>query len=189
MQITQYKSRLQQLISQRNGYLVLAAALAIISLILALSVCRLIGRERIVIAPPVVNQEFWVDAKAVSPEYLSQMTLFFVQLRLNLTPSNVTYQRETLLRYIDPSHYGDLKNELVAEGDRLEKTHTSLVFYPVSVSVDTPHLTADVQGDLNATVGNEPMPTQRVAYQLRYRYVQGRLWLQSFREIEEKNHV
>ena len=29
MEITQYKSRLQNLIAQRNGYLVLAAALAV----------------------------------------------------------------------------------------------------------------------------------------------------------------
>ena len=60
--------------------------LAGVCLLLAISVCRLIGRERIVITPPVVNQAFWVEAQAVSPEYLSQMASFLAQLRLNLTP-------------------------------------------------------------------------------------------------------
>ena len=87
MQLTHYKSRLQQILAQRNGYLVLAALLAGVCLLLTISVCRLIGRERIVITPPVVNQAFWVEAKAVSPEYLSQMASFLAQLRLNLTPA------------------------------------------------------------------------------------------------------
>ncbi len=55
MEIAHYKSRLQQLIAQRNGYLVLAAALAVISLILVICVCRMVNRERIVIVPPVIQ--------------------------------------------------------------------------------------------------------------------------------------
>lgn len=184
MQLTHYKSRLQQVLAQRNGYLVLAALLALISLLLTISVCRMIGRERVVITPPVVNQAFWVEANAVSPEYLSQMTSFLTQLRLNLTPSNAEYQRETLLRYTDPAYYGDLKNELVSEADQLEKSHTSLIFYPVEVAVDAPNLVSRITGDLSATVGNDHLAAQRIHYQLKFRYGEGRLWLKSFEEIK-----
>lgn len=185
MQIAHHKSRLQQLIAQRNGYLVLAAGLLILSLLLTISVCRLIGRERIVVVPPVVNQSFWLDSQTVSPEYLSQMTTFFAQLRLNMTPSSAEYQRQTLLRYTDPSYYGDFNNELVAEADHLTQTHTSLVFYPVDLSVDTHRLTAQLSGDLSGTVGNVPLPVKRVTYRLTYCYAQGRLWLQSFQMVNE----
>ncbi len=185
MEITQYKSRLQQLIVQRNGYLILAAVLGIISLILVICVCRMINRERIVIVPPVVNQAFWVNSQTVSPEYLSQISAFLVQLRLNMTPSSAQYQRDMLLRYTDPTYYGELKNELVDEADHLTKTHTSLIFYPVEILVDIPHLTAQITGDFSATVSNLPLPVQRLSYRLSYRYSQGRLWLQSFQEIKD----
>ncbi len=188
MQLTHYKSRLQEILAQRNGYLVLAALLALVSLLLTISVCRLIGRERIVITPPVVNQAFWVEARAVSPEYLSQMASFLAQLRLNLTPGNAVYQQETLLRYTDPAYYGDLKNELVSEAEQLEKTHTSLIFYPVEVTVDTQQLTAQMTGNLSATVGNDHLPAQRIHYQLQFRYSEGRLWLKSFEEMKDPHN-
>ncbi len=188
MEITQYKSRLQNLIAQRNGYLVLAAALAMISLILVICVCRMVNRERIVIVPPVIHQAFWVNSQTVSPEYLSQISSFLVQLRLNMTPSSAEYQREMLLRYTDPAYYGELKNELVEEADHLAKTHTSLIFYPVDISVDVSHLTAQISGDFSATVSNMPLPVQRLSYRLSFRYVQGRLWLQSFQEIIDKTN-
>ncbi len=188
MEITQYKSRLQNLIAQRNGYLVLAAALALISLILVICVCRMINRERIVIVPPVIQQGFWVNSQTVSPEYLSQISSFLVQLRLNMTPSSAEYQREMLLRYTDPAYYGQLKNELVEEADHLAQTHTSLIFYPVDISVDVSHLTAQISGDFSATVSNMPLPVQRLSYRLSFRYAQGRLWLQSFQEITDKTH-
>ena len=188
MQLTHYKSRLQGILAQRNGYLVLAALLALVSVLLAVSVCRLIGRERIVITPPIVNQAYWVEAKAVSPEYLSQMASFLAQLRLNLTPGNAAYQQETLLRYTDPSYYGDLKNELVNEAEQLAKTHTSLIFYPVEVTVDAKQLTAQLTGDLSATVGNDHLPVQRIHYQLQFRYSEGRLWLKSFEEIKDHHN-
>lgn len=184
MQLAHYQSRLQQVLSQRNGYLVLAALLAVMSILLAITVCRMMGRERIVIVPPVVNQAFWIEAHAVSPEYVSQMASFLSQLRFNLTPGNAAYQQETLLRYTDPTYYGDLKNELVREADQLTKTHTSLVFYPIEIRVDATHFTADITGDLNARVGNDPLPTQRLHYHLRFRFSGGRLWLISFNEIK-----
>lgn len=192
MQLTHYKSRLQQILAQRNGYLVLAVILAAISLLLTISVCRMMNRERIVIVPPVVNQSFWVEQSAVSPEYLSQMTTFLAQLRLNLTASNAAYQRDTLLRYTDPIYYGDLKTELVNEADHLEKSHTSMIFYPVEVTVDSQHLTTHIIGDLSASVGNDPLPVQRISYQLIFRYSQGKLWLKSFEEIKNDhadNHI
>ena len=188
MEITQYKSRLQNLIAQRNGYLVLAAALALISLILVICVFRMINRERIVIVPPVIHQAFWVNSQTVSPEYLSQISSFLVQLRLNMTPSSAEYQREMLLRYTDPAYYGALKNELVEEADHLAKSHTSLIFYPVDISIDVSHLTAEISGDFSATVSNMPLPVQRLSYRLSYRYSQGRLWLQSFQEIIDKTN-
>ena len=183
------QSRLQQLIARRNGYLVLSVGLMLLCLLLSIMVLRLIGRERIVITPPVVHRSFWVDNREVSPEYLAEMTAFMAQLRLTITPSNAQYQRETLLRYTDASFYGEFKNELVAEADHLTQSHISLAFYPTNIAVDAPRLAARITGDLVSTVGNAPLPTTHVTYQVRYRYVAGQLRLQSFQEQEDKPHA
>lgn len=182
------KSRLQQLIEQRNGYLVLAAGLLLLCLLLTMLVFHCLGRTRTVIVPPVIQHSFWVGEKTVSPEYLSEMTEFLAQLRLTVTPSSAEYQRDLLLRYLDPRAYGAFKNELIAETDHLTKEHITLAFYPVEVRVDVSHFTAQITGDLHSTVGDSPLPPQRLTYHLIYRYDQGRLLLQSFQE-EEKAHA
>jgi len=71
-----YKSELAKLIEQRNGYMILAAGLIVLSIILGLLAFHLAGRERIVVTPPVLNKSFWVTNGEVSEEYLSEMTLF-----------------------------------------------------------------------------------------------------------------
>src|SRR4051812_33799533 len=113
-----HHSRLQHLIQHRNGYLVLASGSILLNIILAIAFIMLSNNERIVMVPPSINKSFWVTANQVSPEYLSEMSLFFASLRFNITPSNAIMQREQLLRYVHPSLYESLKIELVAEADR-----------------------------------------------------------------------
>ena len=183
---------LQKLIAQRNGYLVLATGLMLLCLLLSMMVLHLIGRERIIITPPLVHQSFWIDHDEVSPQYLSEMTNFFAQLRLTKTPESAAFQRETLLRYTDPSYYGTLNNELVAEEDHITASHISLAFYPVNVTVDVKQLTAWITGDLRSTVGDALLPSVRITYQVTYRYDEGRLLVKSFQEEknrQEKTHV
>jgi len=180
------RSRLQQLIAQRNGYLVLAAGLLLLSILLSLMVLRLIGHERVIITPPVVHRTFWVDHSEVSPEYLAEMTTFFAQLRLTVTPSSAPFQHETLLRYTDSAHYGELKNELVAETHHLLQSHISLAFYPTRVEADAKHLQARIEGDLYSSIGNAPAKPIRITYRVTYRYSEGRLLLQTFEEISSK---
>lgn len=187
MKHTIHASRLQKMMAQRNGYLALAAGLLLLCLLLGCVSFCLVGRERIIITPPVVHRSFWVSHQAVSPEYLSEITEFLAQLRLTVTPSNAAYQREALLRYTHPSYYGVLKNALMAEAEHLIQSHISLAFYPVQISVNAKQLTAQLIGDLQSTIGDTPASTVRVTYQLRYRYINGKLLLTAFQE-ERKSH-
>ena len=182
------RSHFQKIIEQRNGYLVLSTGLLILCLLLSIIIFHLIDRERIIISPPVVHSSFWIDHDEVSPAYLSEMSTFFVQLKLTKTPSNAEFQRETLLRYTDPSFYGEFKNELVAEDEHMINAHINLAFYPVNMEVDTKKLTARVTGDLQSTVGSSALAPVRISYLIGYRYDQGRLLLTSFQE-EKNQHV
>jgi conjugal transfer pilus assembly protein TraE len=178
------KSRLSVLVRQRNGYLVLASGLLLLSFILSLLCFYLSGRERIILVPPTITHSFWVTHTDVSPEYLSEMTTFFAYLRLNVTPENADSQRQLLLRYVDPRYYGALNTLLIAEHDRITSQHVSTVFYPVNVKVNAKTLSVLIIGDLVSTVGTAQIASQRVTYEVRYRSDQGRLLVSQFREVK-----
>ena len=184
MNLATYRSHIEKIVSQRNGYLVLASGALLVCLLQAVIILLLYGREKIIIVPPSIEKSFWVSANNVSPEYLSEMTLFFANLRLNLTTENADIQRETLLRYIDPAYYNRFKSVLVKEGDRLSDQHITMAFYPVNVKVNTNKFQAIIDGDLKSSVGDAPMPTKRISYLVTYRFDTGRLLIKSFDEVK-----
>jgi conjugal transfer pilus assembly protein TraE len=178
------KSRLSVLVRQRNGYLVLASGLLLLSFILTLLCFYLSGRERIILVPPTITRSFWVSHNDVSPEYLSEMTTFFAYSRLNVTPESADSQRQLLLRYVDPRYYGTLNTLLIAERDRITSQHVSTAFYPVNIKVDVKTLSVLIIGDLVSTVGTAQVASQRVAYEVRYLCDQGRLLVSQFQEVK-----
>ncbi len=180
-------SRLQNLIQYRNGYLILASISLVLNMLLVLVLFVFIGHERIVVVPPTVEKSFWVTSAKVSPEYLSEMSLFFANLRLNVTASSATTQRELLLRFIAPKNYNEIKTELLNEAEILKKNHITTAFFPVNVDVDTKKLIARITGDLQSTVGDSHLPSERVTYQISYIYSGGRLFVVAFEEA--KSHA
>jgi conjugal transfer pilus assembly protein TraE len=180
-----YKSELAKLIEQRNGYMILAAGLIVLCLILSLLAFHLAGREKIIVAPPVLNKSFWVTNSEVSEEYLSEMSLFFVYMRLNVTPDNSQYQHEALLRFADSKYHGAFKNQLSRERDYLIEEHLSTAFYPTKVSVNTKRLKVVITGELHTTVTNELLTPQTAVYEVLYSYNHGRLLIKSFIEVNE----
>jgi conjugal transfer pilus assembly protein TraE len=179
------KSSILKLIEHRNGYLILASGLLLLCFLLVCVIGILIGHERTIIVPPTVHQSFWVNNSHVSAEYLSEMSLFFCALRFNITPSNITFQHETLLRYIDPRYYSTLKAVFLTEADHVQKQHINTVFYPVDIKLDTKNLQTLVTGDLWSAVGNANLPMQRLTYQISYSYQQGQLRIIGFEEKKE----
>ncbi len=179
-----HKARLQHLISHRNGYLALASGSLILNVLLAIAIFIVSGHERIVLVPPDITKTFWVSKSHVSQEYLSEMTLFFADLRFNLTANNIAMQHDLLLRYVNPNGYADVKAQLLNEADKLTKEHVSMAFFPVDIKVDATSLTSVVTGDIQGSVGNTLLPLERVKYQLRFIYHDGRLLVKSFDEVK-----
>lgn len=177
-------SLLQYLIQHRNGYLILACGSLLLNLILGSALIAAIGHEKVVLIPPHLEKTFWVRGNSVAPEYLSEMSLFFMQLRFNLTADNVDMQRDILLRYIDPRYYETLKMELINEETHIRKEHITTAFFPVEVKVDAKNLKAMVTGDLVSTVGTNQLPGKRLNYQISYNYGGAKLLVKSFAEVK-----
>lgn len=180
-----HHSRLQHLIQHRNGYLSLACGSLILNILLSIGIFTIAGNERVVVVPPSINKSFWVDANQVSPEYLSEMSLFFASLRFNITPTNAAMQRELLVRYVHPHFYEALKAELISEEEHIKKEHVTTSFYPVNVVVDSKKMISQITGDLQSSVGDAQLPLKRLTYQINFSYNNGRLLVKSFEEVKK----
>lgn len=177
------KTRLNALLEARNGCFILSIGLIILCILSVTLNFYLSNRERIIITPPTLDKNFWVTHQEVSESYLSQMSLFFSYLRLNVTPSNVTTQQELLLRYVDPAYYGEFKNTLLKEAERIVKEHISSSFYPVKLEVNTQELYVHITGDFLSSIGSTQIPIQRITYFIQFSYQNGKLFIRQIQEI------
>jgi len=187
MNIKFYKSQLTRLVEQRNGYMLLAGGLIVLCILLVLLIFNLVGRERTIIAPPVVNKTFWVTNSEVSEEYLTEMSVFFAYMRLNVTPANVQYQHEVLLRFADPSFYGELEGQLELERKYLLNEHLNKAYYPSNLAVDIKNLKVRVIGTIHPSVGTEKFKEQNVVYEIKYGYKHGRLLIKAFGVVNHED--
>lgn len=180
------KSRIQYLVDNRNGYLVLACGSIILNIILSSVIYYVIGFEKIVLVPPTINRSFWVSQKTVSPTYLASMSLFLSELRFNLTPNNASTQRQMFLEYVDSAQYEKLKAKMIEEEGHLKKEHIAMSFYATDVPrVDSENLIAKVPGDLQYIVGDSLQPIQHVVYQISYRLSGGKLMIRGIEEVKD----
>ena len=84
---------------QRNTLLGLTAALLILLIIMGL--CLLFRSEKVIVLPPEVRREFWVEGNRFSPEYLEEMAVYFLHLALDVNQTTLPCNIDVLSRYAD----------------------------------------------------------------------------------------
>ncbi len=178
-----HQSRIQYLIARRNGYLFLAGGSILLNIVLGFGIVNVMGYQKIILVPPVIERPSWVTSYQVSPEYLSGMSLFLTNLLLNVTPNNATMQHQLFLRYVDSLAYDKFKTELIAQADHLKKEHMTMSFQLSDVQIDATQFIARISGDVAYKVGNLTMPTKHLTYSLAFTYHLGQLKVKSFEEV------
>lgn len=173
-----------QILAQRNRLLVACLLSFLLSLLLGLSNFYLIGRERIVLVPPVINRAFWVSLDHVSEAYLQEMSQYFAGLLLTLTPSTLSASREQLLQNVAPQYYAQVKSQLIEQQKELERRGLSTSFYPTRFKIEASKYLVELQGELKIFVGSALLEAKTKTYQLQFTQQQGRLFIQSFTEVE-----
>ncbi|MBI3440933.1 MAG: hypothetical protein HY052_03875 [Proteobacteria bacterium] len=86
-------------------------------LLMAAANLSLIGDTRIVLTPPDINKTFWVEKGNASPEYIEQMSLFFLSLMMDVTPGNVEYKYNIIKSYLDSEVYGAIETDLAVNAE------------------------------------------------------------------------
>lgn len=171
------------LLSQRNRLLMASGILGILCVLLGASNFYLIGKERIIIAPPTIQREFWISTDSVSDHYLEQMSQFFAGLLLNVSPSTFAVNAEHLLSHVVPERFAALKAQLVAQQMELERRGMSTSFHISRFKIDCKKLLVELKGELKILVANTQVTSSTKNYLLKFVQQQGRLWVQSFEEV------
>ncbi len=179
------KINVYKLLRQRNALIILAVGMCLSNMLLAAAV--FLANERVVLVPPHITKSFWCDSKAVSREYLEEMSLFFARQLLDVSPASAEYQRRIVLGYVSPEYHNQLKKRLIIEGERYQKQNVSTSFKPIKVKVSPEKLVAEVVGDLISFVGQARVKESRESYRLNYRYRDGRLLITNFELLETRD--
>lgn len=173
----------KRILTERNRLLIAFSVAGGLNILLGLSLFYLVGKERIVVVPPIVSRDFWVSTDAVSDSYLEQMADFFAGLLLNVTPSSFATRFEHLLQHVEPGAYHTFKSQLVEQQLEIERRALSSSFYPSSFKIDKKRLLVELKGELKLMVGNAPLQSQSKVYELHFVQRQGRLYIQHFKEV------
>lgn len=138
--------------------------------------------ERIVIVPPEVNGEFWVEERKVSKRYFLEWGHYLATLLLNMTPESAAYQGEVLLRHVAPAHRAEFSRRLAVAGERMRKERLSTFFNVTEVRVEPERSRVAFIGTLASYVEGRRISEHAAAYMAAFRVHRGRLQLLEFIE-------
>ena len=148
-----FQENILELRVQRNGLILLAGALLLNNLILSGAVFY--KRERMVLVPPRIHKQLWVQGDKVSKEYLTEMGAYLSKLFLDLSPSTIAYNHGILLTYATPEAYGSLKKQFLKEGEEYTKLQLSTHFKPSEITTNPETLEVTIKGSMGSYVAGK----------------------------------
>lgn len=179
------QTALQKSAAKSNLLLLLCLFLLVSNVILATVIFRIAAQKSVIITPAVINKPFTISSTHVDVNYLRQMSLFFVNTRLNVTPETVNGNNQLLLQYISSKFYHQFSSMLLNEAREIELQKISSVFYPNKTSVYLSQLTVVIDGTLKRYVGSREIQPEIKRYIIKYTYKSGVLKIISFAEEQE----
>ena len=170
---------------QRNVLLGLNGVLLVLSLIL--SICLFFKRERIVVLPPEVRREFWIEGNRFSPEYLEEMAAYFLHLSLDVNQSTLPYNTEILMRYADSATCNYLRDKYERDIQKLKKNDASTNFEIKELTVYPDQNVVRAEGTLNRYCGSKMIKSSQETYEVQLKTYRGRLFFQKIERVGEKD--
>ena len=142
---------------------------------------------RTVYVPPTINKTFWIEQKAISPEYLEQKALFISGLLLNVQPASAEYQLSVVKQYLDPRISADLTRKLDTAVQKTKKENVATYFSFTRALIDQPNNRIALLGGLEVWFAGQRVSARSTAFVLGFAYDNGRFFLTEFRETNAQD--
>lgn len=187
MQFNYATKRMTNFEHQRNMLLGLISVLLIVLVIL--SACLFFRSERVIVLPPEVKQEFWVEGNRFSPEYLEEMAVYFLHLALDVNQMTLTYNTEILTRYSDVEAANYLHEKYERDIQKLKKNNASTTFEVKEVTVFPDLNIVRAEGILKHYVGSKCIKEHSDTYEVVFKTYRGRLFFKEIKQVEGNNET
>ena len=125
-------------------------------------------RERIIVVPPQLTEEFWIEEDKASPEYLEQMGVFFAILGGNLSPGNAEFNVKVLTDYLSHQKYAAMRSELASQALYIKRNNITQAFFPSTIQVDRDRNAVTVEGDVIRNIGTVKVSQEKMVFHMRF---------------------
>ena len=188
MDLSCYQVNVQKLVTQRNIFLFLSVVLSIG--VVLLTTLLFFKTERTVIIP-TTGPSFWIEDKKVSHAYLEKVGMFLSDCLLNRSPSDVDKKNKTILEYVHPAFYHEIRKVLLQEKEDVMQKNQSFFFRAENSYVDMAQEAFIVEGEFLIFVGKSgtaPVCVQREKrkFTLKFLCSSGKLQLISLKKEDIK---
>lgn len=136
-------------------------------------------KQTVIVIPPQVTKEFWMEQDRVSPDLIEQTAVFLATMMGNLSPVNAEYNVSTLIRhYLFNRDRQDIREDLLSQAAYVKKNNITQSFFPSKVTVEENAMQASVEGVSTVTIGAVKASTEKITYRMRFRAKNYRLWVE-----------
>ncbi len=179
-----YEADVQMLIRQ-NRFLWLTLGGIVTALVLALLVAWAgMGATRTVVTPPKIEKSFWITDNTASGEYIDQMAQWVSYLTLDVTPDNVQYKSDLLLKLAHPDYHGALHQKLRVNAEKIRRDNAATSFDIRTVRAAPDALAAILTGQLKVLINGTPVKNEIRHYLARFDLDGGKAQLIQFKQVK-----
>ena len=179
-----YEADVQMLIRQ-NRFLWLTLGGIVTALVLALLVAWAgMGATRTVVTPPRIEKSFWITDNTASGEYVDQMAQWVSYLTLDVTPDNVQYKSDLLLKLAHPDYHGALQQKLRVNAEKIRRDNAATSFDIRTVRAAPDALAAVLTGQLKVLINGTPVKNEIRHYLARFVLDGGQAQLIQFKQVK-----
>jgi conjugal transfer pilus assembly protein TraE len=156
----------------------------ILALIVTLAIN--IAHRTTVIVPPEVRRPYEIGADYVNKDYLFDMAGYVLSTAFTVTPENVDYNEEVILKMTEPEGYPELKRELDAAAMRIKQDRITTIWVPQTEQIDMPSLTVQVNGLQKAYIADKLTSQIQKSYVVQFNITtSGRLYVLKIQEVSK----
>ncbi|MDD2944310.1 MAG: TraE/TraK family type IV conjugative transfer system protein [Acinetobacter sp.] len=164
------------------GGVLTSFVLSIVVLIMAIALST--QRERIVLVPPTIDQQYQINWDSANAEYYQSMALVASGLVGSTTPKTLTNNLKSLNQFLSPALQRQMEESLNALSNKLPKENFNAWFIPKNVFYEKQTNKIFVQGALQSSLVSNRIQEQPVVYEFIIRMVSGKPVIVHFNSYE-----
>ncbi len=141
----------QTLYKQRNILLIICSLLIVSNVLFG--IIGISKNNRTIIIPALKDTVSVVGKDGFSDSYIEQMTLFYVEMLLDLTPANIDYKSQILLKHVDSNSYHSFIEHYKEEKEKYKKYKLATKFDITNIKILKNSNEVEITGILSSSFG------------------------------------